>query len=180
MRFMVLVIHLGPQTVDGERRHVRKAMCWNGHFALHLDYIGKALGISPDGVKYLRRECEKKGYLSEVHRGSYGRPSTDQALVVRGEELSGISLRGVLAPYGALEVAASGTESFPLTCKTPDQGERSLEECVAPGAVVRGKAQRRGELCADSDRGRPAICTWHPYSRCPDDCANAETNGRIA
>lgn len=113
--FMVLAVTLKPEYVDGQRRHGSKAMGPDGTFSLHLDYIAKALGTSVDNAKKLREGCAKHGHLSLVHKGTFGRPSAWQALVVRGEEMYGVTFRQILPPYGSGTTTTSGEETSPLT-----------------------------------------------------------------
>jgi hypothetical protein len=178
--FLFAAITLKGEVVDGKRRYGSKAMGPDGTFSLHLDYLAKALDTSADNVKYMRRGCQQAGYLSEVHRGTHGRPSAYQALVVRGKESYGVTVREILTPYGSLTPVTRGEESAPLTYKTPDEGEQAPNSGVEPDEVQEGQAQRRGSGCADPDVSRLTSCAWHPHSSCPSDCANSGSAGRSA
>lgn len=113
--FMVLAATLKPEYIDGKRRHGSKAMGPDGVFSLHLDYIAKVLGTSVNNAKKMREGCARHGHLSMVHKGTFGRPSAWQALVVRGEENYGVTFRQILPPYGSGTPAVSGEETSPLT-----------------------------------------------------------------
>lgn len=113
--FIVLVATLKPEYVDGKRRYGSKAMGTDGTFSLHLDYIAKVLGTSVDNAKKLREGCARHGHLSLVHKGTFGRPSAWQALVVRGEEMYGVTFRQILPPYGPGPSVVSGEGISPLT-----------------------------------------------------------------
>jgi len=119
--FMVTVLTLGTEYVDGKRRHGSKGIGPDGKFSLHLDYLARAVQTSQANVKYLRRGCQAAGFISTVHEGTHGRPSCYQALVVRGEDSYGVTWREILTPYGAGHPLTRGKESSPLTYRTPDR-----------------------------------------------------------
>ena len=113
--FIMLAASLKPEYIDGKRRHGSKAMGPDGKFSLHLDYIAKALGTSVDNAKKLREGCARHDHLSMVHKGTFGRPSTWQAMVVRGEETYGVTFRQILPPYEQTAPPIRGDVSSPLT-----------------------------------------------------------------
>lgn len=155
--FLVLAATLKPEHVDGERRHGSKSMGPDGTFSLHLDYIAKALGTSADNVKKLREGCAKEGHLSPVHKGTFGRPSTWQALVVRGEKSYGVTFRQIFPPYGRTPVPTRGEETSLLTYRDgtdpAPSGSRGLSpRADAHEATRNARHETRGIDQAEIDR----------------------------
>lgn len=143
--FLVLAATLKPEYVDGKRRHGSKAMAPDGTFSLHLDYIARALGTSPDNVKKLREGCAKEGHLSPVHKGTFGRPSTWQALVVRGEKNYGVTFRQIFPPYGQTPLPTRGEETSLLTYRDGTDPAPSGSRGLSPqtGGYEASKEARR-------------------------------------
>ncbi|WP_221176994.1 hypothetical protein [Nocardioides pocheonensis] len=178
--FMMAVLTLRSERIDGTVRFGSKAMGPDGKFTLHLDYLARALNTSPDNVKYLRRGCQSKGYLSEVHRGTHGRPSCYQALVVRGKESYGVTFREILTPYVRAMTLTRGEKTPPLTYKTPDQGDHAPNWRVPTPAVVENKAHRQGTSSSSPLPAPAHVCEWHEHTGCPADCANFPDDERTA
>lgn len=165
--FMFLAATLKPEYIDGSRRHGSKAMGPDGVFSLHLDYLAKALGTSLDNAKKLREGCVRQGHLSLVHKGTFGRPSAWQALVVRGEEMYGVTFRQILPPYGSGAPLISGEKTSLLTYRDGTDPAPSASRGLSPRAG--GDEAPRKER-----RKMPAhvttACDWH----LGDDCPNCE------
>lgn len=175
--YMVTVVVIRAEYVNGDRRHGSKAMGPDGQFTLHRDYLAKALNTSPEGVRKLRRSLVRKQALTLVHTGTFGRPSTWQAHPIRGAKNGRVTGGEIGTPYGLGEWLTRVAEKAPLTYKTPDRRnhERTPRD---PRHLPIQAQQQQGQ-----DRGTPGpipanACQWHPHQCCPDDCANAPVTRR--
>ena len=113
--FMVVVTTVKAEFIDGEPRHGSRAMGPNGKFSLHLDYLAGALGTSAEGVRKVRRSLEAKGLLGHVHDGTYGRPPTWEARVIRGAKTGSLTSGRKGTPYGLARWFTRVAEKAPLT-----------------------------------------------------------------
>ncbi|WP_341241236.1 hypothetical protein [uncultured Nocardioides sp.] len=97
--FLINVVHLPSEYVDGVRRSGSRGMDAGGKFSLHYDYIACAMHTSTENVRKLAQRLEVKGYLSKRWRGTYGRPAGFEALDVRGDMAYRITFRPFVPPY---------------------------------------------------------------------------------
>jgi len=164
--YLITVISLAAEYVDGKRRHGSKAMGPDGKFSLHLDYIARALGTTEDNAKKIRQSCQRKGHIQAVHDGTFGRPPMWQSMVVRGDEMNRLTFRQIVPPYEAGGPAARGDNTSPLVYRTPGRADHAPE----PGGLQR-----------EPNGSQPGwtVCRWHGHGVCPDDCANYDRR-RIA
>ncbi|MCD4525232.1 hypothetical protein [Nocardioides sp. cx-173] len=176
--FLLTVVHLATEYVDGERRPGSRGMDERGHFALHYDYLARALHTSPTNAKKLTQRLVAKGYLSKVNPGTFGRPAAFQAMNVRGDTACLITYRAFVPPYGSEVPPTRGDMASPLTYRTPDLSDPAPSSRVSPAAdrQVLGSYEEIAEHpVAASSRG----CQWHDEaSPCPEDCANHPTSRR--
>lgn len=82
--YLLTVLSIEAETVDGKRREFSRAMDSQGKYTLHVDYIARAMGKTAHAVREAREGCEEKGWLQRVHEGTHGRPACYQAFVNRG------------------------------------------------------------------------------------------------
>lgn len=170
---MVLVTTIKPEYVDGHRRHGSKAMGPDGKFSLHLDYLATALGTSTAGVKKFRQGLQKAGHLTAVHEGTFGRPATWQAQVVRGYKNGGLTGSQKVPPYGLAEWLVRGYENDPLVYRTGGQPDHAPKSAV-PGREPNGFTDGSNEESQPASfASSTAVCQWHRDDNCPPDCANA-------
>ncbi|HRD60454.1 MAG TPA: hypothetical protein PLZ93_00505 [Nocardioides sp.] len=148
--FMVVIATIAPEYVAGKRRHGSKAMGPDGKFALHLDYLGRALATSAGNVKKLRRACQEKGHLGPVHEGTFGRPSTWQAFPVRGDKTCGVTYGQIVPPYVSEDPITRGDAAAPLVYRTPDQGDHAPEPGGIEPAPIESKDAWRSEVAPSS------------------------------
>lgn len=178
--FLVVVTTIKTEYVDGERRHGSKSMGPDGKFTLHLDYLARAMNTSAEGVRKIRRALEAQKFLDEVHAGTFGRPSTYQALTdVRGAKNGRLTSGRNGNPYGLTDWLVRVAEKAPLTYRTPDQRDPAPE----PGGSEpeQSESQAAWKTAPVATSSKPAVCRWHPDEPCPADCANApvpDTNSR--
>lgn len=170
--FMVVVCTLAPEYVEGKRRHGSKAMGPDGKFALHVDYLARALHTSETNIKKLRRGCQDKEHLTPVHPGTFGRPATWQAQTVRGAGMSRLTYRQFVTPYESEDPSTRGDTTAPLVYRTPGQGDHAPEPGGTGPVPVESSASKRADL---EPVPEPAVCRWHRDEPCPPDCANAPT-----
>ncbi len=165
---MVVVVTIKAEYVDGVRRHGSKAMGPDGKFSLHNDYLARATSKSTGAVKKVLRSLAARGHLDLVHEGTYGRPSTWQALVVRGAKNGRLTGGENGTPYGLGEWFTRGAETAPLTYRTPDRRNPAPAGRVSP--IAQGEVE-----AATGD-----ACRWHGFAACPPDCADHPTTRRYA
>jgi hypothetical protein len=125
--YMIAVLHLRAEHVDGKRRTGSKAMGPDGRFTLHLDYIAAGMGRTVRAVRDARAKLEESGWLSRVHEGTHGRPACYQALLAQGApETVRVRFYSTLTndaephPYESEHPAVRVTQNRTLTYKTPD------------------------------------------------------------
>jgi hypothetical protein len=165
---MVVVATIRPEYANGKRRHGSKAMGPDGKFSLHLDYLARATTKSTGAVKKVLRSLAAQGHLDLVHEGTYGRPSTWQALVVRGAKNGRLTGGENGTPYGLADWLVRGAETAPLTYWTPDRRNPAPADCVT------------GESQLEVDAATEDTCRWHGFASCPPDCADHSTTRRSA
>ena len=113
--FLVTVVMVATEYVDGQRRKGSHGMDERGNFALHYDYLARALHTSPGNAKKLAQRLELKGFLSKRFPGTFGRPAGYQALDVRGDNTYRITLRDFVPPYAVRDPLTRGDTASPLT-----------------------------------------------------------------
>ena len=172
--FLMTVVLAATEYVNGQRRKGSQGMNERGHFALHYDYLARALHTSPGNAKKLAQRLAAKGHLSKRFPGTFGRPAGYQALDVRGDNTYRITLRDFVPPYAVQEAPLRGDMVSPLTYRTPDLGDQAPAACVTSTAdqQVLGSDEEAED---PEDGGRVAGCEFHPWTRCEDDCRNADT-----
>jgi len=158
LRMVDLDAERDPET--GERRPGAHRMRADGHYAHHVDYIAAAMGASSHAVERAQFGCLRKGYLSMVHRPTFGRPTTYQALIVRPAENVALEGRENRGPYVPRQRAVSTAKTAGLTYlgETPDQpgGQAGHATTESHGS---GESHRRGRVRASS--ALAALCQWH-------------------
>ena len=174
--FMAVVTALKAEHIGGEPRHGSRAMGPDGKFSLHLDYLASALATSAEGVRKVRRSLEAKGLLGHVHDGTYGRPPTWEARVVRGAKNGSLTSGRKGTPYGLAGWLTRVAEKAPHTYREPDHPDQA----PAPRAVTpygaRGAAKRNeGHQAPD----HLAACPFHEGGTgAPEDCICTPANRR--
>jgi hypothetical protein len=168
--YMVVVSTIRAEHVDGVRRHGSKAMGHDGKFSLHLDYLAAAMSATPNAVRKLSRSLARKKHLSLVHEGTFGRPTTWQALVVRGAKNGRVTGGEIRTPYGIGDWLIRGAESAPLTYRTPDRRNPAPTSGLSPSTRGQVLAAKRTEHPGASSEN--TACEWHGWEACPPDCAN--------
>lgn len=171
--FLVVVTTIKTEFVDGEHRHGSKSMGPDGKYTLHVDYLARAMASSEEAVRKLQRSLKAQGFLSEVHRGTFGRPSTWHALTdVRGAKNGRLTPGRKGTPYGVADWLVRSAEKAPLAYRTPDGGDHAPEPGGSEPEPITSKAPRRRAVPAPS--ALPAVCPWHQHETCPPDCRNAD------
>lgn len=175
--FLMVAIHLPAEYVDGERRPGSLGMTERGKFALHYDYLARALHTTPASAKKAAQRLESKGWLSKVHPGTYGRPAMWHLLDVRGDKVSMITAfrtpgHGV-PPYGQSTPLTRGDMVSPLTYRTPDlpDHEAASGDSRTAGREVEGSNEEQEPPEASADL---LACERHGWADCQDrECMQA-------
>jgi hypothetical protein len=178
--YLVTVIMLKAEVLDGHRRPGSKAMGPDGKYALHVDYVAWGMGRTEKAVLDARRKLERAGWLSRVYPGTYGRPACYQALLrsrpgetVRGTYDLSLTESVVRTPYGSGNAGVRDTQHVPLTYlgESPDQPEGHPGH-AATGPSASETRHRREE--PDDPGSVVAACPWHLTA--PDElCRNCPT-----
>ncbi len=171
--FMVTVVTIKAEFIDGERRHGSRAMDERGHYSLHLDYLAGAMTTSAGAVKKLQRSLVEKEHLSRVHPGQFGRPSRYQALDVRGAKNGLLTGCEKVTPYGLAGWVIRGALRDPLTYKTHDDPDHPPTSGASPHLPNEAQAAPGAGAAAPRAPAGANGCEAHLWQRCPDDCRNA-------
>lgn len=172
--FLLTVVHLPTEYVDGERRPGSQGMTAGGNFALHYDYLARALHTSPGNVRKLAQRLEAKGVLSKRWPGTFGRPAGYEALDVRGDNTYRITFRAFVPPYGDADPTVRRDTTSPLTYRTPDDGEHKTAARVSRPAPLEAEAAIEGRW-SEGSASRLTACEAHGWTACPDrECIDAE------
>lgn len=177
--YLITVATLATEYIDGRPRKGSRGMGADGKYALHLDYLARALHTSPDNAKKQAQRLEAAGVISKVHPGTFGRPAMWQALDVRGDRTYRVTFRRFVPPYGTQGTPTRGDTVSPLTYRTPDHPDH---ETTAGGF----QAERIEVMAATKSGPEPAApssstgCQFHPWSQCPEDCRNHPQTGRAS
>lgn len=181
--FLVVVLHLPTEYVDGKRRPGSLGMTERGKFALHYDYLAAALHTTASSAKKSAQRLEAKGWLSKVHAGTYGRPAMWHLLDVRGDRVSMITaFRTVghgVPPYGQDTPLTRGDKVSPLTYRTPDH----LDHRATSGDSRQARAEVEGSNEERAPRGvgdRLEACEAHGWGDCQDRGCNRAAGRRGA
>lgn len=167
--FLVTLVHLPSEYVDGVRRSGSQGIDERGNFALHYDYLARALHTSPENVKKQAQRLVARGFLSKRFPGTFGRPAGFQALDVRGDNTYRITLRPFVPPCGAEDPTPRGDTTSPLPYRTPTDRDHA----PAPGTVrppmaeVESGSEERVPIEVVSEL---TACPWHEDMPCPSDC----------
>ncbi len=171
--FLLTVAMVATEYVDGQRRSGSRGMDERGRFALHYDYLARALHTSPGNAKKLAQRLEVKGFLSKVHPGTFGRPAGYQSLDVRGDTMSPVTFRSFVPPYGMPTPALRGDTTSPLPYRTPSGPGHEPTSGVSPQVRVTATSSREDKTEASQVGGQVTGCPWHDDTHpCPPDCAN--------
>lgn len=79
--YLLTVLVLPTEQVESRRRPGSKAIDGMGFYSLHVDYLAREMGRREHVVREAREGCIRKGWVSLVHTGTYGRPSCYQMLL---------------------------------------------------------------------------------------------------
>lgn len=172
---LVATATLATEYVDGKPRHGSRGMTSTGRFSLHRDYLAESVKVSPEAVRKTLRSLVAKRHLDRVSEGTFGRPSTYHALVVRGAKNGWVTGGQIGTPYGLAAWVTRGAESAPLTYRTPSVGD--------PAPTSGGSRIANLTVAGDDERrargpvgGRLMACEAHGWSNCPDvRCQPAES-----
>ena len=166
---MVLVVSLKTEFVDGQLRHGSRSMRPDGKFGFHLDYLAAAMFTTETNAKKIRQACRDKGHLSLVSEGSFGRPSTWQALVVKGDVKYGVTKIRHVPPYGPEDPPSRGDVTSPLTYRTPAQPGHAPGSGASPSASFTEERHDEERVVESFPRHTSgAACEEHGCGDCPD------------
>lgn len=168
--YLATVSTIKAEFVDGERRHGSRSMGPDGKFSLHLDYLAGAMSSSPEAVRKIQRSLGSKRFLDQVHEGRFGRPTTWQALRIRGAKNGSLTPGEKGTPYGIGDWLVRGADSAPLTYKTPDGGDHTPTSGGIPLAVPTVSSRREARLAHQPVDFHLAVCAAHgdlACSACP-------------
>lgn len=171
--FLIVAAMLPTEYVDGERRPGSRGMDERGKFALHYDYLARALHTSVGNAKKLTQRLEAKEWLSKVHRGTFGRPATYQALDVRGDTTSLVRDGRFVPPYELYALAVRGDTTSSLTYRTPDRPshKRTSGDSRHLRSEVDGSNEKQASRKAAADL---LACETHGWADCLDrECIEA-------
>lgn len=170
---LIALCHLSTEYVDGSRRPGSQGMDDRGRFALHYDYLARALHTSPGNAKKMMQRLESKGLLSKRFPGTFGRPAGFQALDVRGDNTYRITVRRLVPPYEPPDPATRGDVASPLTYSGPTEPNHSptSRDSRTPVAGVIGTNE---EQCDPTPSAEVPACPWHTWQSCPEDCRHAD------
>ncbi|MBM7506545.1 hypothetical protein JOE61_000359 [Nocardioides salarius] len=143
--FLITLVHLPTEYVDGVRRSGSRGMDAGGKFSLHYDYIACAMHTSPENVKKLAQRLEAKGYLSKRWRGTYGRPAGFEALDVRGDMTYPITFRPFVPPYEVQAPPTRRDTTSPLPCSRPTHPDHAPTSRAVRPAGTEVEKRSNGE-----------------------------------
>lgn len=169
-RVKVLLLYLADHMRDNRQVSVPRAQ------------VAKGLGRSERRVTERITEAHEAGWLSTVTRGQKGITAVYQGLFP--DAFSGTDAR----PLNVSHSEFSGTPTSPLKgAETRPLNGPIQAFSGTPG----GPTNRRADLSASghgrnvgsdeqTEGRRPAshvpVCTWHPFTPCPADCAGHDDN----
>ena len=131
-----------------------------GNFALHYDYLARALFTSSENVKKQLQRLVSKQVLSKRFPGTYGRPAGFQALTLRGDCQYRITFRPPVPPYSPPDPPLRGDRESPLPYRTPTPGAPAPTSGASP--TLPGPGAGSEEEAADTDAaGRCAVDWWN-------------------
>lgn len=167
--FMLTALHVRAEYVDGILRRGSRSMDDTGRFALHVDYLASCMGSSAEAVRRAREGAERAGWLVKIYAGTFGRPSTYQA-VIAGERRAPVRVVSTASlsdchPYAPAQTPVRVAETATLASygETPDPDDQ------APAArdSRHDRESTDDPAAATSDPGR------QPSTSTPDAAAGA-------